>query len=204
MKRLLSIISPALCFCAAFVSCSGPKEEVKPAPLQTPPPVLSIPAPERVFRYEDRYFVRNASIDSPANITEPLQAIRVIQLKPGANSALVISSFEKTQENGEETATESWFGIEMPSFASGVYDVSKAVNVSFYRFSLGKSGKRYDGKAFKGVLAVETAADGYIIGTVDVIITGETKSFNEPAQEFTTDFRGSFRIKEVPVEAVKW
>ena len=75
------------------------------------------------------YYVKGAVIGDPKDVDDPLQAIRVIQLKPGADEVLVISSFDKQGE----TSLETWFGIELPSFAPGTYDLADARKISFYR-----------------------------------------------------------------------
>jgi hypothetical protein len=200
MKEINLVFALALCaFLAA--SCSGPREEVTVIKPSIKPEPAAPPAPPRVFTFEDRYFVRDAAIDNPANVDDPLQAIRVIQLKPGANQVIVISSFDKANEQGKEVALETWLGIEMPSFAPGVYDISKAVNIKFYRFYLGQSGKRLDGTRYKGDVIIEENKDGILIGSLKIEIAGETKSFEEPSREFRTNISGSFRVPEVPFDA---
>ena len=86
-------------------------------------------------------------------------------------------------------------------FAPGVYDIAQAANVRFYRFFLGPNSKRFDGKAFRGAITIERAQDGMLIGTMDIMINGMTKSFTEPSANFSSTLSGSFRIKEVPIEA---
>ena len=91
----------------------------------------------------------------------------------------------------------------MPSFEKGVYELSKAVNVRFYRFRLGGSAIRFDGTIITGQLTIERDVDGYIAGSIMADVSGETKSFDEPTRPFKTVMVGSFKIKEVPLEATK-
>ncbi|GEM_PF-1251770 len=181
-------------------SCSSPKEEIKPVEVQVEKTPVTPPPPPRVFQFEDRYFVRNASIDLATNIENPLEAIRVIQLKTGPNQVLVISSFEKAGDT-KRAAVETWLGIELPSFSPGTYDLSSAAKVSFYRFVLGEKSERYDGESCTGSIVIEAIEDGRITGSVNATITGKTKSFELPSQPFTLQFTGSFSIQEVPLEA---
>lgn len=201
MKRSISALIIWTCLCGFFAACSGSKEEIQRIePELESPDIPSLPQP-RVFRYEDRYFVQHASIDDPTKIAEPMQAVRVIQLKEGENAVLVISSFEKLNEGGEDVAQETWFGVEMPSFEPGTYNVSRAVKISYYRFNLGKNGTRFDGTSYTGTITIESIADGYIIGSVDIVVSGVTKSFDKPTHPFTSTFTGSFKIQDVPFEA---
>ena len=200
MKNCIRSCIPLLLVLPVFwlASCSGSKEgiqTVKPETQKTPTPVPEVDT--RIYDYEDRYFVKDASIDRDTNVDDPLQAIRVIQLKSGPNQVLVLSKIEKVNGIGVET----WFGVEQPSFAPGVYDIAQAANVRFYRFFLGPNSKRFDGKAFRGAITIERAQDGMLIGTMDIMINGMTKSFTEPSANFSSTLSGSFRIKEVPIEA---
>ncbi len=193
----------ALAIAIMFISCSSTKEEikeVKPEPVVTPtkPPEVDT----RVFRFDERYFVRDAAIDKETNIEDPLQAIRVIQLKQGNSQVLVISQFENVEENGEKVGYETWMAVEMPSLEMpGKYDVGTARNVRFFRFRLGDKSLRMDGQSFSGSIKVESLKDGHLIGSVSVEVSGVTKSFDETSRPFKTVFAGSFRIKEVPLEA---
>lgn len=197
--RTRSYLRPILLLSLVWLAaCSSSKEEiqtVKPETQKTPVPIPDVDT--RVYDFEDRYFVKDASIDRETNIENPVQALRIIQLKPGSNQVLVISKMDKVDGVGVET----WFGIEQSSFAPGTYDVAKAANVKFYRFVLGPNSKRFDGSAFRGTITIEREKDGMLIGTMDVSINGMTKSFTEPSAVFSSPLFGSFRIKEVPIEA---
>ena len=190
------LLLPFVIFC---VSCSSPKEEVKPV---TPEVQQKLDLPKidaRVFKFEDRYYVKNAAIDKATNIDDPVQALRVIQLKPGANETLVISAFDKVDGEAQET----WLGLEFPSLAPGTYDLAKAVEIKFYRFYLGESHKRFDGNSIEGKLTIEERKDGNIIGYVDATIKGVTKAFDTPSQELSMKFFGSFKIQEVDLDATR-
>jgi hypothetical protein len=184
-----------------IAGCSGPKEDIQQIKPEISKPHIETPPPARVFKYENRYFVRNASIDNPANIDDPLQAIRVIQLKEGPNAVLVISSFDKSDAGSSDAAVGTWLGLEFPSLAPGTYDIARAVKTSFYRFDLGQARVRYDGKTFSGTVTIESDSDDYLTGSLDIHIAGETKGFDKPHAEFKTSITGSFRIQEVPLEA---
>ncbi len=180
-----------------ITSCSSPKEEVKPL---TPEVQQKLDLPKtdaRVFKFEDRYYVKNAAIDKATNVDDPVQALRVIQLKAGANETLVISAFDKVEGEAQET----WLGLEFPSLAPGTYDLSKAVEIKFYRFFLGENHKRFDGNSIEGKLTIEERKDGYIIGYVDATIKGVTKAFDAPSLELSMPFFGSFKIQEVDLDA---
>ena len=181
-------------------ACSAPKEEVKPVVVEVKPEPLAPPPPTRVFQFEDRYFVRGAAIDLETNIDDPLQAIRVIQLKAGSNEVLVISNFEKA-EAGRTQASETWFGLELPALAPGRYALERVTNIRFFRFLLGEKPERLDGASYDGFINIEEIKDGFIIGSLNVTVTGISKSFDKPSQPFTLVYSGSFRIKEVPLEA---
>ncbi|MBL0175080.1 MAG: hypothetical protein IPP94_07420 [Ignavibacteria bacterium] len=192
----------ATLFGAVFLaSCSSPKEEIRTVKPETGTVDVTPPAPPRVFQYEDRYFVRDASIDPSTKVDDPLQAIRVIQLKPGTHDVLVISVFAKEKEAGAEVASETWFGIELPSMAPGTYDLAKAAEVKFYRFHLGDKPLRLDGQKCTGTITIEDSRDGFLTGAIVARIEGVSKSFLDVSAPFTTAFTGSFRIKEVPLEA---
>ncbi|MFA6233477.1 MAG: hypothetical protein WC824_04710 [Bacteroidota bacterium] len=185
---------------AAFIilaACSSTKEVVTPAP----PPVSKETKPvkppiEREFAYTERYYVKGAVIGDSADIKDPLQAIRVIQLKQGSGEVLVLSSFDKL---GEATM-ETWLGIELPSFKPGSYDLAKARKITFYRFYLGDDRKRIDGQSCEGNLKIESNQDGELIGAIDATINGQNKSFGQTNQTVRVSFIGAFRIKEVDLE----
>ena len=183
-----------------IASCSAPMEEVKPVPPEVTKETLTPPPPSRVFQFEERYFVREAAIDLETNIEEPLQAIRVIQLKSGTNDVLVISAFDKAEE-GRSQASETWFAVEMPTLAPGRYAVSSAKNARFFRFLLGDKPERLDGNSCDGSVTIDEITDGYIIGSINVTVKGVSKSFDMASRAFTLVFSGSFRIQEVPLEA---
>jgi hypothetical protein len=193
------------CFPAVFllaavlllVSCSSPKEEVAVVKPDAPEKIDLPKTDARVFKFEDRYYVKNAAIDKATNIDDPVQALRVIQLKEGTNDALVISAFDKVNDEAQET----WLGVEFPSLAPGTYDLAKAAQIKFYRFYLGDAHKRFDGVSYEGKLTIEEKKDGFIIGYVEATIKGVTKSFDVPSQEMNLKFFGSFRIQEVALDA---
>lgn len=152
----------------------------------------------------DRYYVKNAKIAAPTAIDEPVQAIRVIQLEPGQHEVLVLFKSEESQQsNGEVAHIETWLGIELPSFEPGTYDLLSASNIQFYKFILSEKGMRFDGKTFTGAITIEGVEDGYLIGELNIRIKGDTKSFNKPTEKFDTNWKGSFRVQEVPIEATK-
>ncbi|MBN1446505.1 MAG: hypothetical protein JXA28_01140 [Bacteroidetes bacterium] len=185
-------------FAVLLAACSGSEEQVR---MEIPPPkkaepAITPPSAEREFTFNERYFIKNASIDDPENIDDALQAIRVIQLKEGRNQVLVISSFDKLAESSLET----WFGIEMPSFSPGTYQLKDARQIAFYRFYLGDERKRIDGESFEGTITIEEEKDGYLTGYIDATVNGVTKSFEEESKPVRVTFSGSFRIQEVKLE----
>jgi len=185
-------------FAVLFSACSGSEEQVRmeiPPPKKAEPAVTPPPA-EREFTFNERYFITNAAIDDPENIDDALQAIRVIQLKKGANQVLVISSFDRLAD----TSMETWFGIEMPTFAPGTYQLKDAKKLAFYRFYLGDDRKRIDGESFEGTVTIEEEKNGYLIGSLDATIQGMTKSFEEESRPVRVRFMGSFRIQNVNLE----
>ncbi|MDH7514380.1 MAG: hypothetical protein QHI48_00695 [Bacteroidota bacterium] len=201
-RTVQSAVRRSLLFAPLFMvlSCSAPKEEVEPLKVEPIAEPLKPPEPVREFQFEERYLVRHASIDTSTRVEDPLQAVRVVQLKPGANTVLVISSFDKSS-NTKRAAVETWFAIELPSFEPGTYDLTDAKRLVFHRFFLGEKSERADGESFKGRLIIEGMEGGAIVGSVDATVSGTTKSFELPSRPFTTRFTGSFRIKEVPFEA---
>lgn len=199
-RRLPFPFAYMLLFVAAafLVSCSGSEEQVKPeAPPPPPKTTEIIPVEaEREFTYSERYYVTRATIGDPSEVDDALQAIRVIQLKPGENEVLVISSFDRQGE----TSLETWFGIEMPSFAVGRHDLSSATKIAFYRFYLGNERKRIDGQRASGSLVIESNTEDAIIGSIDATIEGVTKSFEEASKAVQVRFTGSFRIQKEELE----
>lgn len=192
--RILAIFAAIFLFSA----CSSTKEEVTPPP---PPPVVRGEKPEvapteREFTYTERYYVKNAVISDPSEVKDALQALRVIQLEAGSAETLVFSSFDKKGE----ASLETWFGIELPSFAPGVYDLSTATKIAFYRFYLGDDRKRIDGSSSEGKIKIESNQDGELTGSIDATINGLMKAFDQQNQEVKVTFTGSFRIKLVDLE----
>ncbi|MDT8322581.1 MAG: hypothetical protein RRA94_00615 [Bacteroidota bacterium] len=181
-----------------MVGCSASNEELKTEapPVAKKDSVVTPPPAARVYTYNDRYAISDAAIDEATNVDDPLQAIRVIQLKEGRNSVLVISSFDKLAEQSLET----WFGIELPSFSPGSYSLADAANIQFYRFYLGDQRKRIDGESYEGTVTIEEFRDGYVSGYVDATINGVTKSFEEKSKPVRVTFTGSFRIQVVDLE----
>lgn len=181
-----------------LAACSGTEEQIKPETPPAPPKTTEIKPvePVREFTYNERYYVTRATIGDPSDVDDALQAIRVIQLKPGANEVLVISSFDRQGE----TSLETWFGIEMPSFAPGRYDLADAGKIAFYRFYLGEQRKRIDGQKSSGTLVVESNENDELIGTIDATIDGVTKSFEEASKSVQVRFTGSFRIQKEDLE----
>jgi hypothetical protein len=200
MQMISSKRHAAAVLLALFIllaSCSSPKEEVKPVKPEIAEKIDVPKTDARVFKFEDRYYVKNASIDKATNIDDPVQALRVIQLKEGMNETLVISAFDKVDGEAQET----WLGVEFPSLAPGIYDLPKAVQLKFYRFYLGESHKRFDGQTFDGKITIDERKDGYVIGYIDATIMGVVKAFDVPPLDMTIKFFGSFKIQEVALEA---
>jgi len=180
----------------SFSACSSAPETVQttPPPVQKQEEVKPI-EPEREFTYTERYYVKGATISDPTEVSDALQAIRVIQLKPGSGEVLVISSFDKLN-----TALETWFGIELPSFAPGMYDLSQATKFSFYRFYLGDDRKRIDGESCEGSIKIESNEKGELIGAINATVNGTSKTFDAKNIPVRIAFSGSFRIKEVALD----
>lgn len=199
MKSIL-LIFPLL-LCLILFSCSAPKEETKPPVKEEKAPEVISDEPARAFGITERYYVRSASIAPPTNIEEPLQAIRVIQLQPGANEVLVLFRQEEGVENGESIRYETWLGIEMSSFTPGRYYIGGALQVQFYRFQLAKKGVRYDGTSYTGTITIEDMKEGHLIGSIDLKIMGETRGFDTQSEKFEMTWKGDFRVQEVPLEA---
>ncbi len=195
MKVSIALFLPALLLVAA---CSGTNEELKTEapPVAKKDTIVTPPPTARVYTYNERYFIPDAEIDEATNVDDPLQAIRVIQLKKGTNSVLVISSFDELAGQSLET----WFGIELPSFAPGTYQLADAPKIQFYRFYLGEDRTRIDGESYEGSITVEENKDGYVSGYIDATINGITKSFEEKSKQVRVTFTGSFKIQEVALE----
>jgi hypothetical protein len=184
---------------AVFVllACSAGKEQVE---VDTPvvrvdtiaPPVLDT----RVFKYNERYFVRGALLAKATNIDDPVQALRVIQLVRGAHDALIISSFEKEYD----VPTETWLGIEFKTMRPGSYSLQQAEALQFYRFYLGDVRERFDGEKATGTLIIEEMTDEAIIGHINAEIKGVLKSFEDDPRPGTREFSGSFRVNRVDIE----
>ena len=202
MKSIFSAVGFFICVC--FISCSGPKEETPPQKEEPKKIVVPVEKPKATFMINDRYYVKNAQLAPPTAIDDPVQAIRVIQLEPGTHEVLVLFKTDESQaDNGEVVHNETWLGLELPSFAPGTYDLSDASKIQFYKFLLADKGVRYDGKTFSGDIKIRGIEDGYLIGELNIRIEGETKSFDKPTEKFDMEWKGSFRIQEVPIEATR-
>ncbi|NOY05285.1 MAG: hypothetical protein GXO82_01410 [Chlorobi bacterium] len=207
MKTGSSIISVFVT--AALVlfisSCSAPVEkEEKPKEEKPRVEKKEVPPEPRNFSFEQRYFIRNAAIGKSTDIENPFEALRVIQIKKGTDEVLVINKIKTVTVNGSKEATETWFGIELPKFEAGkTYDVEKAVRVQYYQFNLGAPRVRYDGQSYRGTITVDGFEDDYILGSVDVEVTGTTTSFSKPPGTFKHRIAGAFRIQIVPLDALK-
>lgn len=177
-----------------LVSCAAPEEQIKPDPPPAEKKKEITPVEQvREYTFTERYYVRDAGIGDPTEVDDPLQAIRVIQLTPGNNEVLVISSFDREGE----TPRETWLGIELPSFAPGRYDLSGADAFMFYRFYLGEERRRIDGVSLSGRLTVESNTDGVLTGSIDADISGLSRAFEKENSSERVHFSGSFRIQEV-------
>ena len=185
----------------SLASCSAPREETPPPKAEEKTPEVKIEKPPRAFGVTERYYVKGAALAPPNKVDDPLQAIRVIQLKPGTHEVIVFFRQEQELVGKEQVRYETWMGIEMPFFAPGTYQISNAQEVQFYRFHLAQKGMRYDGESYTGSLTVEGSEDGYLIGSIDLLIKGETKAFDRPSERFQMAWKGDFRIQEVPLDA---
>lgn len=187
-----------LFFAIFLVSCASTEEQIPPqAPPVEKKQTIEPVQPERVYSYTERYYVKNAVIGDPKDVEDPLQAIRVIQLQPGGNEVLVISSFDKL---GESTL-ETWLGIELPKFEAGKeYDLTNAVRISYYRFYLGEDRKRTDASTATGVLKIERNENGELIGAIDAKLQGANRVIGKPDVPVEIAFSGSFRIQEEAIE----
>jgi len=202
MLRYLSLVLYAGT-AGLFLSCTAPKEEVKTPEVKTekPRPLTEYKPETKVYEYSERYFVRKASIAPVADVEDPLQALRVVQLKEGPNEVLVLSRIDEEGEAGSKSPMETWLAIELPDFSKGSYPLGKAVKAQFHRFYLGEGSARFDGTNFDGVMNIDGTRDGYLIGWIKAVIKGERKSFETETTAETIRFSGSFRIEEVPLEA---
>lgn len=190
---------PLLVIALLFVACSGSQEEIRETVTEVKTDTLP-PPPEEVIEYDftERYFVRNAAIDDEKEVKDPLQALRVIQMKEGSGQVLVISAFEDMDDG--KVKMETWLGIELPSFAPGRYDLTDAAQFRFFRFYLGEKSKRMDGEKITGRMKIEKLENGYLSGAIRAEIRGKTKAFEAESQEITVNLEGSFRIQEVRLE----
>lgn len=181
-----------------LAGCSGANEELKTEapPVAKKDTVVTPPPTARVYTYNERYAIPDAAIDEATNVDDPLQAIRVIQLKEGKNSVLVVSSFDTLAGQSLET----WFGIELQSFAPRRYNLADVANAQFYRFYLGEDRKRIDGQSYEGTVTIEENSDGYVSGYIDATVNGVTKSFEAESKPVRVTFTGSFRIQVVDLE----
>ncbi len=182
-------------------SCSAPKQETPPVKVEEKKPEVKIEKPARAFGVTERYYVKSAVLAPPNKVDDPLQAIRVIQLKQGQHEVLVLFRQEQERVGNEDVRYETWMGIEMPFFAPGTYQISNAQEVQFFRFQLAQKGVRYDGESYRGTVTIEGNEDGYLVGSIDLLILGETKSFDKPSEQFQMPWKADFRIQEVPLEA---
>ncbi len=194
--NILRLAFPLLCL-LVVVACSGTEEQVK-----TDVPIIrvdTVAAPQidtRVFKYNERYFVRGALLAKATNFDDPVQALRVVQLVQGAHDALVISSFDKDGE----TPTETWVGIEFDHIEPGTYSIETATAFQFYRFYLGDVRKRFDGINATGSLTVTELTNDAIIGVISLKVEGVIKSFESNPEPANLGFDGSFRIGRVALE----
>lgn len=186
-----------------FCSCAGSKEETPPPKVTIKTPTAPPQEPPRRFSIIDRYYVRNATLASPKQIDDPLQAIRVIQLAPGESEVLVLFSMNDPQRDDSQGTVEMWFGIEMKSFSKGTYDLSIIPRAQFFKFDLSQNSIRYDGQNYSGTITIAGVEAGHLIGSIDATINGETKSFQKPSEKFQLRWQGSFRVAEVPLDATQ-
>jgi hypothetical protein len=194
--RNVHIIVP-LFVLAVLAACSGSEEQVKAdVPIIRVDTIAAPAVDTRVFKYNERYYVRGALLAKATNVDDPVQALRVIQLVRGAHEALVISSFE----NDGPIPTETWFGLEFKTLAPGTYSLDKAEALQFYRFYLGEQRNRFDGDKATGTITIEELTDQAVIGSINAEISGVTKSFEAPPQTGSMRFTGSFRIGRVNIE----
>jgi hypothetical protein len=205
MKSIAPILSIVLLSCL-LAACSTPEKVVQEAPPEKPaePIVKELPTTTQVYKYNERYYVKGASIAEDTDFDDPLQAIRVIQIKESRNEVLVISAFDQAKIAGKDVGMESWLAIEMPSFEPGRYDISKAIALKFYRFELGDISKRYDGAGYTGSLEIKKVTEEKITGFLNIMIKGTIKGFNVANNDFAMSFSGSFNIDVVPLDATQY
>lgn len=159
--------------------------------------VIKAPEPVREFNYKERYYIPGAVLRDPKQIDDAMQALRVIQFEKGSSNVLVIASISKSDEGD---AQETWFGIELPGAEEKKYDLA-TLKAQFFRFSLSSGQeKRIDGKTYEGTLHVEGVKDGYLIGSLNATILGESKSFGAEVRRMRATMNGSFRIQVVNLE----
>ncbi len=195
----------ALTLVLLMASCSAPVEKVVERKEEKPRVEEKKVLPEpRDFTFEQRYFVRHATIGLSTDIENPFEALRVIQVRRGKNEVLVINKIQTDTLNGRKEATETWLGVELPKFEAGkTYDVKSATRVQYFRFKLGVPRVRYDGQNTRGTITVDGFENGYILGSIDLTISGSTKSFSKPPEQFEHHLAGAFRIQVVPLDALK-
>jgi len=180
-----------------FIACSGSEKQVmEEVPIVKEETVAPPRIDTRMFKYNERYFVRGALLAAPTNIDDPVQALRVIQLRQGAHDALIISAFDRE----DQTPTETWFGIEYPKVQEGRYDLAEAKAIQFFRFYLGEVRERFEGVEIRGSLTVESFEQGLIIGHIEAEIDGVVRSFEREPEERRITFSGSFGISEAALE----
>lgn len=204
---MISTFKSLAILCSAvivFAACSSPKEEIKetpPPPKQEEPKMAPPVEATKLYKYNDRYMVPASRISDATDFNDPLQAIRVIQLRQGMNNVLVISSFDKMMIDGKETPVETWIGIELKSMMVGKYDLATdALNKQFYRFVLSDKGKRFDGVEITGTVEIKESTREYVAGFINASIKGETKGFDQANQDFALSFSGSFKVDRVDLE----
>ncbi len=190
-------MAPLLLVVLVAAGCSGSDEQVKAdVPVIRIDTIAAPVVDTRVFKYNERYFVRGALLAKATNVDDPVQALRVIQLVKGANDALVISSFD----NDGPAPTETWLGIEFQSLRVGTLSLEQANALQFYRFYLGDDRKRFDGVKATGTLTIDEITDQAIIGSIKAEIEGVMKSFESSPMPAKESFVGSFRIGRVNIE----
>jgi hypothetical protein len=194
--RAVHIIVP-LFVLAVLAACSGSEEQVRAdVPIIRVDTIAAPAVDTRVFKYNERYYVRGALLAKATNVDDPVQALRVIQLVRGAHEALIISSFE----NDGPVPTETWLGLEFKTLAPGTYSLDKAEALQFYRFYLGDKRNRFDGEKASGTVTIDELTDQAVIGSINAEISGVTKSFDAAPQPGNVRFSGSFRIGRVNIE----
>ena len=197
----------AFCLLPMFLflmGCSAQKEEARVVePINqniNDDNVEPLPGGSRHFDFWQQYYVNGATIDTSEEMPDsaPPPSRYMIHLKNGSNSTLVIYRWEMV----EDKARGTWLGVEFPSLTVGKYNLLNAVKLRFRRCHFGKPDERFDGTSADGTLTIEEMIDGYIIGNVDATIRGSTKSSNNDKPTPSVHFTGSFRIEQLPLDAV--